>query len=809
MFSNSLIYSILIPLIIGVLALLAIFLLGIFLGKRIINIVRESNLIKKSLGFVFFEIRLPKSNEIEIKAAEQMFAGLLGIGGKKDGFFSGMLDPRNFVSFEIVAFKETIRFYVVCPPKYSAVVDRQINGNYPLAEITRVKEFNIFPEDAYVASTVLKLDKEYKYPILTYEELAVDSLGTVTDSLSKLHFNESAMVQIVISPAGSEWRKSSKAYIKEIRDKSSDPENKSKEVKEYDDTISLIDKKTTKPGFYVDVRIITVSANEASAETHLANIVSNFDQFTKEGSNKFKKDKKGTDDNIVTDVIHRISRESMILNVEELATVFHFPNKNVQAPFIKWVLSKKLPAPDYMTSSFKEDYMYLGKNSFRGNTKETFILPNDRMRHMYVIGQTGAGKSKLMAGQMVRDMKMGHGCAYVDPHGTDVELILQQVPPERVEDVVIFDPSDIERPPGLNMLEFSSDAQKTLAVNEMLNIFNALYDLKKTGGPMFEQYFRYGIMLLTADKESGSTLLEIPKIFTDDGYRDYKLDKCDDIEVVDFWRKQALKAGGEASLKNVAPYIVSKLASFLTNAYVRPIVAQQESSINFRDIMDNKKILLVKLSKGRIGGFNASLLGMIIVSKLLISALERETVEEHLRVPFYLYIDEFQNYLTDGIEQILSEARKYQLSLTLAHQYIGQLTREGGDTRIKEAIFGNVGNKAIMRIGVNDADFLAKELDGLFEPNELIQLENGTFVAKVLVAGKPAPPFTATAWYGDSPYDMMSTPNQDLADVIRQLSRLKYGKDKNLVNSEIKLRSTFIKESTEPKQPANPFGSMF
>lgn len=773
-----------------------------FIAREAFKRYRELNLVKKSIGYVYYEIRLPKNNEIEIRAAEQMFAGLLGIGGKPSGYWKSRLDPRMFVSFEVVAFKETIRFYVVCPRKIASVIDRQINGNYPSAEINKVKEFNMFPEGASVASAIIELDRESKYPIQTYEELPVDPLAILTDALSKLQFHESAMIQVLISPAGSEWRKASKSYLKDIREESSDPDKKKKDVKEYDDTMSLIDKKTAKSGFYVDIRLVAVSDSDEMANIHLSNMLSGFDQFTKEGGNRFKKASDKARKKIVTDIIHRISRESMILNTEELATVFHFPNRNVQAPYIKWLLAKKAPAPDYITNTFANDYMYLGKNNFRGNSKEVFLLPKDRMRHMYVIGQTGAGKSKFMAGMMIRDIKLGHGCAFVDPHGSDVELILQQIPPERVEDVVIFDPSDVERPAGLNMLEFETDAQKTLAVNEMLNIFNSLYDLKKTGGPMFEQYFRYGIMLLTADKESGSTLLEIPKVFADDGYRAYKLEKCDDPEIVDFWQKQALKAGGEASLKNITPYIVSKLASFLTNAYVRPIVAQQETSIDFRNIMDNKKILLVKLSKGKIGDFNASLLGMIIVSKLLIAALEREDMAEEDRIPFYLYIDEFQNYLTDGIQQILSEARKYQLSLTLAHQFIGQLTREGGDTKIRDSIFGNVGNKAIFRVGVNDAEFLAKELEGFFEQSELTQLENGTFVSKVLVDGAPAPPFTLRSWYGESPYDMISTPNSGLSDVIRQISRLKYGKDANLVDSEIKLRGTFIKEKTEKEKPA-------
>ena len=494
----------------------------------------------------------------------------------------------------------------------------------------------------------------------------------------------------------------------------------------------------------------------------------------------------------------------MILNTTELATLFHFPNKNVQAPHIKWLLAKRAPAPDFVTSTFNDDYMYVGKNTFRGSEKEIFIKPEDRMRHFYVIGQTGTGKSGFMDGMMVRDMKMGHGCAFIDPHGSDAEKILQQVPPERVEDVVIFDPSDVERPVGLNMLEFHNEQQKTLVINEMLNIFDTLYNLKQTGGPIFEQYFRFGVMLLLEDTESGSTLLEFPKIFSDDGYRNYKLSKCKNQEIIDFWRKQAEAAGGEASLKNVVPYIVSKLAPFLTNAYVRPIISQQESSINFREIMDEGKILIVKLSKGRIGETNSNLLGMVTIGKLLISALERDATSEAERKPFYLYVDEFQNFLTDGINVILSESRKYKLALTLGHQYIGQLTRPGGDTRIREAVFGNVGNKAIFRIGEEDATFLEKVVEGYFEETDMQQIENGTFILKMLVDGRPTPPFTTRSWYGESPYDMMAQPNREIADIVRQISRLKYGKDLQVIENEIKLRGTFVKEKEVEAKPRNP-----
>ena len=783
---------------------LTIFFTYLIIFKYIQNL-KEKVLEKKGLNLVFYEVKLPRHNEVEIKAAEQMFTGLVGVGEKLKGFkkyFGG----NTFISFEIVAFKENIKFFVACPKRIASIVDRQINGTYPLAEIVKVKEYNIFPEDGYVAYAGMGLEKDYKIPFQTYDELPVDTLATLTDAFSKLHESESAAVQIVITPAGTEWINNAKDYIKKIREDATPKEEgeKPSKPKESESTLSLIEKKSQKSGFHTDVRIAVVSNDKASADSHLANILSTFDQYTKEDGNHFKKLKKENTKKIAKDFVYRIPRKTMILNTTELATLFHFPNKNVQAPHIKWLLAKRAPAPDFVTSTFNDDYMYVGKNTFRGSEKEIFIKPEDRMRHFYVIGQTGTGKSGFMDGMMVRDMKMGHGCAFIDPHGSDAEKILQQVPPERVEDVVIFDPSDVERPVGLNMLEFHNEQQKTLVINEMLNIFDTLYNLKQTGGPIFEQYFRFGVMLLLEDTESGSTLLEFPKIFSDDGYRNYKLSKCKNQEIIDFWRKQAEAAGGEASLKNVVPYIVSKLAPFLTNAYVRPIISQQESSINFREIMDEGKILIVKLSKGRIGETNSNLLGMVTIGKLLISALERDATSEAERKPFYLYVDEFQNFLTDGINVILSESRKYKLALTLGHQYIGQLTRPGGDTRIREAVFGNVGNKAIFRIGEEDATFLEKVVEGYFEETDMQQIENGTFILKMLVDGRPTPPFTTRSWYGESPYDMMAQPNREIADIVRQISRLKYGKDLQVIENEIKLRGTFVKEKEVEAKPRNP-----
>ncbi|MCS7317695.1 MAG: TraM recognition domain-containing protein [Candidatus Dojkabacteria bacterium] len=784
---------------IGIVVLI-IFYIALYI---LVKSLKEELLKLKSLNLVYFEVKLPQSNDVEIKAAEQMYAGLITIADKLKNIRK-LLSANNFVSFEIVAFKESIRFFVVCPKKIAGIVDRNINGSYPLAEIQKVKEYNLFKENAFVSYAMLKQVKDPQVPLQSYEFLPVDPLSAITDSMSKLVDDEAACIQVVITPVDEGWRNKVKEYVKQQREKLSkekDENNSKPNSKKIDEeAINMIDNKISKPNFYTDLRIVVVSKEKYAAELHINNILSTFNPLSKEGGNKLQKiNDENLKRTIVYDFIYRIPRKTMILNTSELATIYHFPNKNIKTPHIKWLLSKSAPAPDFVTNYFDDHFMYLGKNTHRGISKEIFIKPEDRLRHFYVIGQTGTGKSKFMSGMMIRDIKLGHGCCWIDPHGTDAETILQQIPPERVDDVIFFDPSDTERPFGLNMLEFDSEGAKTRATDELLNIFDILFDLRTTGGPIFEQYFRYGILLLTEDPESGSTLLDFPRIFIDQGYREYKLSKAKNPEVIDFWRKQAEKANRDLSLENLAPYITSKLAPMITNAYVRPIVAQQKSTIDFRKAMDESKIIICKFSKGKIGDRNTNLLGMIVVGKILVNTLERESVDESKRTPFYLYIDEFQNFLTNGILTILSEARKYKLGLVVGHQYLGQLVRNG-NTQFRDAIFGNVGNKMFLRVGPDDSAFLLKELQGSnFEEQDLRELQNATGIAKILVDGKPTPAFTLRSYWGESPYDMISEPNFELAEEIKKISKLRYGRDRDLIEQEIVTRSKFTKQANTDK----------
>jgi len=439
---------------------------------------------------------------------------------------------------------------------------------------------------------------------------------------------------------------------------------------------------------------------------------------------------------------------------------------------LKTAKSSAAPAP----VGLPQEGTLLGINRYRADETKVYIGDEDRLRHFYTIGQTGTGKSTLLKNMIIQDIARGNGVCMIDPHGIDILDVLARIPKEREQDVIYFDPAFTERPMGLNMLEYDRrfPEQKTFVVNELFNIFQKLYgSVPESMGPMFEQYFRNATMLVIEDPDSGSTLLDVSRVLSNKEFRQMKLAKCTNPVVVQFWREIAEKAGGEGALANIVPYITSKFDVFLANDIMRPIIAQEKSSFNFREIMDEKKILLVNLSKGRLGDINANLIGLILVGKILMAALSRaDSVGTNLPA-FYLHIDEFQNITTPSISTILSEARKYKLSLSIAHQFIGQL-----EENIKNAVFGNVGTIVAFRVGADDAEYLAKQFEPVFTANDLMNVDNRNAYIKMLVQGRPAKPFNI---------ETLAIPQAVGADVetLRRESYGKYGRDRYEVEAEI------------------------
>ena len=542
---------------------------------------------------------------------------------------------------------------------------------------------------------------------------------------------------------------------------------------EEQELVKSVERKISKVAFYANVRLLASAASQERADQILGTMENAFAQFEYPEANLFRTRRlRGRSAKpVIFDYIFRSfqSEDSCLLGIEEISSIFHFPISTTETPNIKWQKAGSAPPPP----NIPQEGLLLGHNDYRGTKTDIRLSVSDRRRHLYCIGQTGVGKSVFLQEMAKQDVREGRGICFIDPHGDAVQDILAAVPRERAEDVVYFDPSDTERPFGLNMLEFSRPEEKTFVVNEMINIFGKLYDLKQTGGPMFEQYMRNAMLLIMEDPSTGSTLMEISKVLADPDFRRMKLDRCKNPVVYDFWVKEAEKAGGEASLANMVPYITSKLTPFVANDMMRPIIAQQKSTLDFRKLMDEQAIILLNLSKGKLGEMNSHLLGMVVVGKILMAALSRADIPEADRKDFSLYIDEFQNVTTDSIAQILSEARKYGLNLIIAHQFIGQLSDD-----ISKAVFGNVGSMVSFRVGPEDAEFLEKQFAPIFSARDLVNVDNYHAFARLLINNQSTKPFNLSVYPPTSG-------DEELAGHLKELSRLRFGRDADIVNREI------------------------
>ncbi|MBU1349540.1 type IV secretion system DNA-binding domain-containing protein, partial [Patescibacteria group bacterium] len=804
------------------------FLILIFLRRIIQKIIQRGKYAEHTI----FLIRLPKDKpkenreektvqnlHEEIAKGETIFASIGGLRAQR-GVIAWLLGRNDHFSFEIVANQKKICFYVVAPKKMARYIEQQAHAHYPEAVIEEVDDYNIFHPQGITAAGFLKTRRSFIFPLKTYDKMETDPMNSMINIISKLDEHEGIAIQYVIRSAKGGWHRKAAKVVKEVNKgktlvyalklnyitrglemlgalaKSIKPPTESEKQKELqrnpqklsameEEMLKGIEEKNSKAGLDVNVRVIISAQNKGKARLYLDNISSAFSQYNHyEYGNCFKNQiSRRRENTIINHFIYRYfdNRTSFLLNTEELASMFHFPLPGSETPNILWLTAKHAAAP----TNIPDQGIILGINTYREITKDIKIKREDRRRHTYIIGKSGVGKSILLANMAIQDILNGEGVCVIDPHGDLIQDVLRRVPPERAEDVILFAPADIERPLALNLLEYDSKypEQKTFVINEMIKIFDKLYDLKATGGPIFEQYMRNALLLIMDSPESGSTLMEVPKVLADVEFRKMKIEKCKDPTVVDFWKKEAEKAGGDAALANIVPYITSKLTQFISNDTMRPIIAQQNSSFNLRSIMDKQKILLVDLSKGQVGEMNAFLLGMILVGKILMSALSRSDMPQEKRKDFYLYIDEFQNFTTDSICSILSEARKYSLNLIMAHQYLGQLVKNQ-DTSIKDAVFGNVGTWILFKIGSEDAEVMEKEFAPVFNQYDLINIEKYTAYVKLLIDNTASRPFSMkTLW------PLTGIEREDMASKIKSLSRLKYGQDRNMIDAEIMSRS--------------------
>jgi len=733
---------------------------------------------ERSLDSVLLLISVPRTNEVKIDAMSQVIGALASL---KESGWETRFKTQPVVSFEIVARPEEIKFYVWTHNEFRDLVEKQIHGAYPDAEISEEEEYELFTDDGKVAYKSFQLKKEAFYPLKTYKDIPTDPLSTITASLAKMQQGESAAIQVLISPVDTKWQDAGRSYISETKKAQADPEKVNYSIS--GKTLEAVENSLTMPGFETSIRVVVVAQSEVQANSHLANLTSAFALFSSD-LNSLTSRKIRNKGALVENFIYRyhpltymFGASQMILTPDEIASIFHFPNKLITTPHIHWLKAKSAPPP----ANIPMEGLYVGNSKFRGQNRPVYVGQEDRLRHIYIIGKTGTGKSKFLMELMKQDINNGEGLCFMDPHGDAVEELLEFIPPERAEDVIYFKPSDVNRPMGLNLLEAKTEDQKHFVATAVINMMYKLFDPYKTGivGPRFEHAVRNAVLTVLA--EPGTTFIEVMRVLTDSNYVKELLPKVTDPIVRRYWTDQIAQTS-DFHKSETLDYITSKFGRFVTNKMVRNIIGQSYSSFDFRKVMDDGKILLINLSKGELGEENSSFLGLIIVPRILMAAMSRTDIPEEQRRNFYLYVDEFQNFATPDFAQILSEARKYRLSLTVANQFIGQI-----DEEIKNAIFGNVGTLMSYRVGVNDANYLAREFAPTFTEEDLQNIEKYHVYMKTLVGNEQTVPFSVdlTRDY----QEIRKQKNPKIAEVIREMSRLRYGRDLKLVDTEITRRA--------------------
>ena len=810
----------------------AIVLLSIIFASRISSL-RKAKKYERGLKMVPLLIHLPPTtDDIEgggrdkrdianeaVSKAQIMYSILSSTITK--GFKSKLYGQRHF-SLEIIAKDGFIKYYAIVPSVLADTIKQAVQSAYPTARLEEKHEENIFAGGGgvnAVAGAELTLNKGYYLPIATYEDTKRDAQMAILNALSTVSKNEGAAVQILFRPAHKNWSMRGKEYIEKTQKGKSTstigsgigdfaidlirapwevpPDHEKTEqttvtnIKQ--DEMTAIANKMRFPAFETLIRIIASSSNSARSEAIMGGVVSAFAQFNSPELNGFKVNAMKNPKKLTIDYTLRffpLRTKSTILNSVELASIYHLPEQNaIPNSQVERQLTKQVDGPAKLAT----EGILLGTNEFRGVKKVIYLDDDNRRRHMYIIGQTGMGKSVFLENLAFQDMCDGRGFAFIDPHGDAVEAILQRVPEERVDDIIYFDPADIEHPVGMNMFEFTSPDQKDFIVQEGISMLQSLFDPQNQGffGPRGQHMFRNAALLLMADP-AGATFIDIPQCFTDPEFVKSKLKYVTDKAVYDYWTKEFPASQKSNDAGEVITWFASKWGPFLANTIMRNTLGQVKSGFNIREIMDNKKIFLVNLSKGRLGDINANLLGMIFVMKFQQAAMSRQDIPERERQDFCLYVDEFQNFATDSFESILSEARKYRLNLIVANQFMTQLT-----DKIREALLGNVGTIICGRIGVTDADLMVKAFTPTFTAEDLTKTPNHAAICKVMMFGMPSAPFTMSL---PAP---MGEPNEELMNSLKVYTAAKFGKTRAEVEKEIQDRWSAAERAKNSEKSAS------
>lgn len=820
--------------------LLGIF--GIYFGIKLFFVtLRFVYSVYASKKRVFIQVTMPreesqKDKEVatdkdfreKVAIMDQLYRGLHEISELNlSNRFYVWLFQRDTISFEIHAKFKEITFYASIHPYYAEILEKQITSYYPNAAIEYIKPEALKEAEKekknFIKSFYLYLKNDNSYPIKTFKTLENDTLNDLTNVLSKLEENERSAIQIIMRPMKDSWRKHANdvgtamfkgkkqgskipglgilswiftaiIYGPAAADKNYAPGANSGDsyvrMLQTDEEIAKrIGEKANQVGFETVVRVFASSdKGEERCDTILNGIFVAFNATKDAASNWFQSRRLILLDFINTPIMYgsfkrrffKFGEKTSILTPEELASIYHIPTTRYNyTPVIKWMKYKVVPAPNDTPT----EGVTLGYNMYRGVKKMIKFAKRDRSRHHYIIGQTGTGKSAFISYMARQDIMNGDGVCVVDPHGDLIEDILQYVPKERAKDVIVFDPSDVERPMGLNLLEASTPEQQDMVSSQATEIFIKIFG-DEIFGPRIQHYFRNACLTLMADPDEGATLIDVPRIFVDEEFMRYKVAKVTNPVVRSFWENEYANTG-DREKQEMIPYFSAKFGPFITNAIMRNTIGQTKSAFNFREAMDGQKILLINLSKGKLGTLNTQLLGLVIVAQIQMAAMARVDTPEDQRKDFFLYVDEFQNFATDTFCSILSEARKYRLNLIMAHQYINQLVvAKNGSTssQIRDAVFGNVGTLQSFKVGADDAEYLAKEYAPVLTEQDVIGIANYKAYIKLNINSSASRPFTLETIWDET------GKNSKVKDIIKQYSRMKYGRKKIFVDQEIAAR---------------------
>lgn len=819
-------------------------IIGYFVIRYLIWLVRYLVRLYLNRKLVYIQVTLPRqeTQQDKEKQAEKDFREIIGV---MEQFYRNIHEIRelsitnrirNFffdlsvVSFEIVAINKQVTFYVVTYPYYQEIVEKQITSYYTDADVQTADPYVIKPPGNRLRGYYAYLIRPHWYPIKTYKTIENDPLNNITNVLSKVTEDDRAAFQFVINPRGSRWRKRAERMGTQIMlgksgrrsffnipvlswifdaiygiifgyDKTQHSSAPSagpfgggqfvRMLQTREEVAKSVGEKAYQPGFDTTVRVLASSKTQTRAY-HLANsMILSLHLFKHGGSNWFQTRRIIFIDSLNNKLMlhafknrlhhfvpipYLLRERRSIMVPEELAGMYHFPNARYNfTPVIKWLEYKVVPAP----VDIPEEGIYLGDNVYRGVSRKIYMMREDRTRHQYIIGKSGTGKSNFISFMARQDIQNGDGVCVIDPHGDLIEDILHYIPRERAKDVLVFNPADQERPMGLNILEADTPEQQDLVSSQATEIFIKLFG-DEIFGPRIQHYFRNACLTLMEDEQEGATLIDVPRIFVDDDFMRYKVRKVKNPVVRSFWEHEYAHTG-ERERQEMIPYFSSKFGPFITNSIMRNTIGQTRSAFDFREIMDTQKILLINLSKGKIGDLNTQLLGLVVVARIQMAAMSRVDMPESERKDFYLYVDEFQNFATESFCSILSEARKYRLALIMAHQYIKQLAK-GEDASIRDAVFGNVGTMMSFKIGADDAEYMAKEYAPVLTEADIIGIANYKAYIKLNINNATSRPFSMNTLYDTT------GKNEKIAKIMKEYSRMRYGRNREFVDQEIAAR---------------------